>query len=127
MGDDTHSQGAYFCPLTIMEPGETNFELIPNSQKPKVWQNKSHFLYRLKFIFSFKLSYQTPSKDEFVVTDVQPIRSNIPEAKLFVPGKRTKKEKKELPPWRSSDRHPRDTIRFNYLNNYDPIEQARQA
>ncbi|KAM9563638.1 F-box only protein 16 isoform 2-T2 [Guaruba guarouba] len=70
---------------------------------------------------------QTPSKDEFVVTDVQPIRSNIPEAKLFVPGKRTKREKKELPPWRSSDRHPTDTIRFNYLNNYDPIEQARQA
>lgn len=58
---------------------------------------------------------------------MQPVRSNIPEAKPPVLGRRTNKEKKELPPWRSSDRHPTDTIRFNYLDNYDPIEQARQA
>lgn len=57
---------------------------------------------------------------------MQPVRSNIPEAKPVL-GRRTNKEKKELPPWRSSDRHPTDTIRFNYLDNYDPIEQARQA
>uniref|UniRef100_A0A3Q0S094 F-box protein 16 n=1 Tax=Amphilophus citrinellus TaxID=61819 RepID=A0A3Q0S094_AMPCI len=28
------------------------------------------------------------------------------------------------PPWRDSDRHPKDTLRFNYLDNLDPIEQA---
>ncbi|PKU27948.1 f-box only protein 16 [Limosa lapponica baueri] len=70
---------------------------------------------------------QTPSKDEFVVIDVQPVGSNDPEPKLFVLGRRTNKEKKELPPWRSPDKHPTDTIRFNYLNNYNPIEQAKQA
>ncbi|KAM9435238.1 F-box only protein 16 isoform 1-T1 [Clarias gariepinus] len=31
------------------------------------------------------------------------------------------------PPWRDSDRHPTDTIRFNYLDNLDPIEHTRQV
>ncbi|XP_030577317.1 F-box only protein 16 [Archocentrus centrarchus] len=31
------------------------------------------------------------------------------------------------PPWRDSDRHPKDTLRFNYLDNLDPIEQAPRA
>uniref|UniRef100_A0A3B3XCJ5 F-box domain-containing protein n=1 Tax=Poecilia mexicana TaxID=48701 RepID=A0A3B3XCJ5_9TELE len=31
---------------------------------------------------------------------------------------------KALPPWRDSDRHPKDTIRFNYLDNLDPVEQT---
>ncbi|XP_074982424.1 F-box only protein 16 isoform X5 [Caretta caretta] len=79
---------------------------------------------------------QTPPKDEFVVIDVQPIARDVPETKLSlssvlrsasVLGKRTDKEKKELPPWRSSDKHPTDIVRFNYLDNYDPIEQVRQA
>ncbi|NXG21728.1 FBX16 protein, partial [Grallaria varia] len=68
-----------------------------------------------------------PSKEEFVVIDVQPIRSDTPEAKPPEPGQRTAKEKRELPPWRSSDRHPMDTVRYNYLDNHDPIEQAIQA
>ncbi|KAJ8009410.1 hypothetical protein DPEC_G00088590 [Dallia pectoralis] len=34
---------------------------------------------------------------------------------------------KGLPPWRGADKHPTDTIRYNYLQNLDPIEQARQA
>ncbi|KAM4784494.1 F-box only protein 16 isoform 3-T4 [Cyanocitta cristata] len=70
---------------------------------------------------------QTPSKDEFIVIDVQPVKSNVPERKLPVAGRGTTRGKKELPPWRSSDRNPTDTIRYNYLDNYDPIEQARQA
>ncbi|NXA12069.1 FBX16 protein, partial [Sapayoa aenigma] len=71
---------------------------------------------------------KTPSKEEFVVIDVQPVRSNTPETKLPVPGRRRKtKGKQELPPWRSSDRNPTDTVRYNYLDNCDPIEQARQA
>ncbi|RVE55969.1 hypothetical protein OJAV_G00231350 [Oryzias javanicus] len=32
-----------------------------------------------------------------------------------------------LPPWRHSDRCPKDIIRFNYLNNLDPMEQALRA
>ncbi|XP_031959462.1 F-box only protein 16 isoform X2 [Corvus moneduloides] len=70
---------------------------------------------------------KTPSKDEFIVIDVQPVKSNVPERKLSVAGRGTTRGKKELPPWRSSDRNPTDTIRYNYLDNYDPIEQARQA
>ncbi|XP_023662796.2 F-box only protein 16 [Paramormyrops kingsleyae] len=39
-------------------------------------------------------------------------------------GKGAPAERKGLPPWRDSDRHPTDTLRFNYLENLDPIEQA---
>ncbi|XP_016152524.1 PREDICTED: F-box only protein 16 [Ficedula albicollis] len=67
---------------------------------------------------------QTPSKDEFIVIDVQPVKNNVPERKLPVG---TTRGRKELRPWRPSDRNPTDTIRYNYLDNYDPIEQARQA
>ncbi|KAF4794591.1 F-box only protein 16 [Turdus rufiventris] len=79
------------------------------------------------FFSSFHLSNETPSKDEFVVIDVQPVKSNVPERKLPLSARGTSKGRKELPPWRSSDRNPTDTIRYNYLDNYDPIEQARQA
>ncbi|KAG7244264.1 hypothetical protein INR49_004402 [Caranx melampygus] len=34
------------------------------------------------------------------------------------------KQPTALPPWRDADRHPRDTRRFNYLDNLDPIQQA---
>ncbi|OXB60672.1 hypothetical protein ASZ78_001461 [Callipepla squamata] len=69
---------------------------------------------------------KTPSKDDSVVSEVQKGRSYTPEAKPSMPRKKTSK-KKEMPPWRSSDRCPTDTVRFNCLDNYDPIEQARQA
>uniref|UniRef100_A0A667XPH3 F-box protein 16 n=2 Tax=Myripristis murdjan TaxID=586833 RepID=A0A667XPH3_9TELE len=42
-------------------------------------------------------------------------------------GSGTVKQTAALPPWRDSDRHPKDTLRFNYLANLDPIEQALQA
>ncbi|XP_029452039.1 F-box only protein 16 isoform X2 [Rhinatrema bivittatum] len=79
---------------------------------------------------------QTPPKDDFVVIDVQPIGRDVPEMKpslsslllsVSMARKMMGKEKRELPPWRSSDKHPTDTMRFNYLDNLDPIEQARQA
>ncbi|KAM6323716.1 F-box only protein 16 [Aegotheles albertisi] len=94
-----------------------NFSPTPFEQG--IW--KKHYIEMVKELHITRP--KTPSKDEFVAIDVQPVRSNISEAK----GRRTEREKKELPPWRSSDRHPTDTIRFNYLDNYDPIEQARQA
>ncbi|XP_064002728.1 F-box only protein 16 isoform X3 [Pogoniulus pusillus] len=98
-----------------------NFSPTPFEQG--VW--KKHYIEMVK---ELRVSRpKTPSKDEFVVIDVQPVRSNSPETKAAVAGRRTSKEKKKLLPWRSSDRHPTDTIRFNYLDNYDPIEQARQA
>ncbi|XP_004083860.1 F-box only protein 16 [Oryzias latipes] len=40
---------------------------------------------------------------------------------------RLKLETPALPPWRHSDRCPKDIIRFNYLNNLDPMEQALRA
>ncbi|XP_040286889.1 F-box only protein 16 isoform X2 [Bufo bufo] len=75
---------------------------------------------------------KTPPRDDFVVIDVQPITKDVLDPKWtslysYRSMKSHEKGKKELPPWRSSDKHPTDTIRFNYLDNFDPIEQARQA
>ncbi|KAI1897853.1 hypothetical protein AGOR_G00087540 [Albula goreensis] len=85
-------------------------------------------------VFSFQV--QTPSEPEFVVPEVKAINSK--EAELSEPsGRREQRGRsaggrgsgipaKGLPPWRGSDKHPTDTLRFNYLENCDPIEQARQ-
>ncbi|XP_041419541.1 F-box only protein 16 isoform X2 [Xenopus laevis] len=77
---------------------------------------------------------KTPPKDEFVIIDVQPIAKEAADPKLstsfthyYKSSKSQDKGKKDLPPWRSSDKHPTDTVRFNYLDNYDPVEQARLA
>ncbi|AWP19700.1 putative F-box only protein 16 [Scophthalmus maximus] len=37
------------------------------------------------------------------------------------------KQPTALPPWRDSDRRPKDTLRFNYLDNMDPGTQALSA
>ncbi|GLD59571.1 F-box only protein 16 [Lates japonicus] len=37
------------------------------------------------------------------------------------------KQPTALPPWRDSDRYPKDTLRFNYLDNLDPVQQALRA
>ncbi|EDL36030.1 F-box protein 16, isoform CRA_d [Mus musculus] len=71
----------------------------------------------------------TPPKDEFTTADVQPIPGNSPDEKqspslAFRSSSSLRKKnnpgEKELPPWRSSDKHPTDIIRFNYLDNCDP-------
>lgn len=42
---------------------------------------------------------------------------------------RLKKDKHAtaLPPWRDSDRCPKDIVRFNYLDNSDPVGQTSAA
>ncbi|XP_016069370.1 PREDICTED: F-box only protein 16 isoform X6 [Miniopterus natalensis] len=79
---------------------------------------------------------QTPPKDGFVIADVQPVTGSSPEEKqspssAFRSSSSLRKKnhpgEKELPPWRSSDKHPTDIIRFNYLDNCDPFEQTWQG
>uniref|UniRef100_A0A8C9NNB9 F-box protein 16 n=1 Tax=Serinus canaria TaxID=9135 RepID=A0A8C9NNB9_SERCA len=94
----------------------------PTPLEQGVW--KKHYI---EMVRELRLTRpKTPSKDEFIVIDVQPVKSNVPERKLSVAGLGTSRGKKDLPPWRSSDRNPTDTVRYNYLDNHDPIEQARQ-
>ncbi|NWQ61746.1 FBX16 protein, partial [Neopipo cinnamomea] len=98
-----------------------NFSPTPFEQG--IW--KRHYI---EMVRELRITRPKPlPKEEFVVIDVQPIRSDAPEAKLPEQGRRRSREKRELPPWRSADRHPTDTIRYNYLDNSDPLEQARQA
>ncbi|XP_051792565.1 F-box only protein 16 isoform X2 [Acanthochromis polyacanthus] len=51
-----------------------------------------------------------------------------PESTNQRPGRSSRsglKKEKQLPPWRDSDRRPKDTIRFNYLDNLEPMEALR--
>ncbi|XP_066468078.1 F-box only protein 16 [Tiliqua scincoides] len=107
-----------------------NFSPTPFEQG--IW--KKHYVEMVKELQVTRP--KTPPKDEFVVVDVQPIGKEVLELKQSLSsvlqsesllGKKMSKEKSLLPPWRSSDKHPTDIIRFNYLDNFDPIEQARQA
>ena len=38
-----------------------------------------------------------------------------------------KRQQSAPPPWRDSDRHPKDTLRFNYLDNLDPTEPVQKG
>ncbi|XP_006884992.1 PREDICTED: F-box only protein 16 [Elephantulus edwardii] len=107
-----------------------NFSPTPFEQG--VW--KKHYIKMVKELRVTKP--KTPLKDSFVIADVQPIASSSLEEKqspssAFRPSSSLRKKnspgEKELPPWRSSDKHPTDIIRFNYLDNCDPIEQGWQG
>ncbi|CAL8314104.1 unnamed protein product [Lota lota] len=94
---------------------------------------------------------QTPCSQAFIVPEVTVIRSaapnlinqalfdqvrliSTPQRARIDPSSRRSVEAGEgqqpglsLPPWRHADRHPKDTLRFNYLSNLDPVDQAKQA
>ncbi|XP_055043224.2 F-box only protein 16 [Misgurnus anguillicaudatus] len=87
---------------------------------------------------------KVPMKEEFIVPEVKVIGSEMErsfsltghkESEFVYSSLRGKskdgnallKSVKGLPPWRDSDRHPTDTVRFNYLDNLDPVEHAREA
>ncbi|XP_058020756.1 F-box only protein 16 isoform X2 [Ahaetulla prasina] len=107
-----------------------NFSPTPFEQG--IW--KKHYIKKTE---EFQVSRsKTPSRNDFVVVDVQPITKDVPEIKqsllsvlesASLSRRKINKGKSDLPPWRSSDKHPTDIIRYNYLDNFDPIEQARQA
>ncbi|CAO2591333.1 F-box only protein 16 [Lemmus lemmus] len=100
-----------------------NFSPTPFEQG--IW--KKHYIQMVRELHITKP--KTPPKDGFIVADVQPVPSSSPEGKqspwLALRSstslrKKNNQGEKELPPWRSSDKHPTDIIRFNYLDNCDP-------
>uniref|UniRef100_A0A2K6UGW8 F-box protein 16 n=1 Tax=Saimiri boliviensis boliviensis TaxID=39432 RepID=A0A2K6UGW8_SAIBB len=107
-----------------------NFSPTPFEQG--IW--KKHYIQMVKGLHVTKP--KTPPKDGFVIADVQLITSNSPEEKqsplsAFRSSSSLRKKnnpgEKALPPWRSSDKHPTDIIRFNYLDNCDPMETVWQG
>ncbi|XP_051954371.1 F-box only protein 16-like isoform X3 [Xyrauchen texanus] len=83
---------------------------------------------------------QISAKEEFIIPEVKVIGSgskgSLPITGKFGLSRQHGKSKdgnglvksaKGLPPWRDPDRHPTDTISFNYLNNVDPVKQARNV
>ncbi|XP_038949261.1 F-box only protein 16 isoform X2 [Rattus norvegicus] len=97
----------------------------PTPFEQGVW--KKHYIQMVRELHVTKP--KTPPKDGFITADVQPIPGSSPEEKqspslAFRSSSSLRKKnnpgEKELPPWRSSDKHPTDIIRFNYLDNCDP-------
>uniref|UniRef100_A0A3B4GZX3 F-box protein 16 n=1 Tax=Pundamilia nyererei TaxID=303518 RepID=A0A3B4GZX3_9CICH len=58
------------------------------------------------------------------IQTVQELRLKIAAISSSSTRLRQEKQPGAPPPWRDSDRRPKDTLRFNYLDNLDPIEQA---
>ncbi|XP_033874876.1 F-box only protein 16 isoform X6 [Acipenser ruthenus] len=112
-----------------------NFSPTPFEQG--VW--KRHYIEMVRELHVTRP--KTPQKTEFIVPEVEPIRKDVLDLTLshsslsqLVPlsrrgtfGKASRMPGKGLPPWKSSDKHPTDTLRFNYLDNFDPLEQAHQG
>ncbi|KAI5167845.1 F-Box Only Protein 16 [Manis pentadactyla] len=106
-------------------------DFSPTPFEQGIW--KKHYIQMVKELHVTKP--KTPPKDGFVIADVRPITSSTLEEKqssssAFRSSSSRKKNhpgEKELPPWRSSDKHPTDIIRFNYLDNCDPVEQIWQG
>ncbi|KAM6964991.1 F-box only protein 16 [Aplochiton taeniatus] len=78
---------------------------------------------------------KTPILQEFVVPEVNAMSSSAAEERLVyalqhgrgTSGRGLGSHLNGLPQWRGPDKNPKDTLRFNYLANLDPIEQAVQA
>ncbi|KAJ8410284.1 hypothetical protein AAFF_G00202650 [Aldrovandia affinis] len=109
-----------------------NFPPTPFEQG--VW--KRHYLETVQELNISKP--KTPTQVEFLVPEVKALGSKEAEicprlarsADLGQRGRGTGGRGtgvlvKGLPPWRGSDKNPTDTLRFNYLENADPIEHAR--
>lgn len=90
----------------------------PTPYEQRIW--KRHYLEMVKELNVTKP--KTPPKEEFIVAQVHPLSKDPADQKLSTTLSPTGKVRPELPPWRGSDRHPTDTIRFNYLDNSSPIE-----
>ncbi|XP_070844152.1 F-box only protein 16 [Chaetodon trifascialis] len=54
-----------------------------------------------------------------LLREERPASSTLPHGSIS-----RKKQPAAPPPWRDSDRRPKDTLRFNYLDNLDPIEHG---
>ncbi|XP_023570456.1 F-box only protein 16 [Octodon degus] len=103
-------------------------DFSPSPFEQGIW--KKHYIQMVKKLHVTKP--KTPPKDGFVITNVQSVASSSPGNKQspFQSSSTRKKNnpgERELPPWRSSDKHPTDIIRFNYLDNCDPFLPSSQG
>ncbi|XP_049627088.1 F-box only protein 16 [Suncus etruscus] len=103
-------------------------DFSPTPFEQGVW--KKHYIQRVQELHVTRP--QTPPKDDFVIPDVHPVPNSPlnekqpPSLAFWSPPWRKKSCPREgvLPPWRSSDKHPTDIIRFNYLDNWEPPTAA---
>ncbi|XP_069559243.1 F-box only protein 16 [Brachyistius frenatus] len=116
-----------------------NFSQTPFEQG--VW--KRHYIQTVQELRLRPLQTFSSQQQQFVVPDVAAVSRQEPEPAFISEerpasttqrhgsssgmGSRKEKQPAAPPPWRDSDRCPKDTVRFNYLDNMDPVEQAQTA
>lgn len=67
-------------------------------------------------------------EDPEVKTEVALLREQRAASSTLPPGGVSRKKQPTAPPpWRDSDRHPKDTLRFNYLDNLEATGQDLRA
>ncbi|XP_070782370.1 F-box only protein 16 [Enoplosus armatus] len=105
-----------------------NFSLTPFEQG--VW--KRHYIQTVQELRLTSLQTASPQQ-QFVVPHVsepaflserRAASSTQRPGSTSRTGLRKEKQPTAPPPWRDSDRRPKDTVRFNYLDNLEPAEQA---
>ncbi|XP_051954372.1 F-box only protein 16-like isoform X4 [Xyrauchen texanus] len=110
----------------------------PTPFEQGVW--KRHYIVTVQALHISRPKVKISAKEEFIIPEVKVIGSgskgSLPITGKFGLSRQHGKSKdgnglvksaKGLPPWRDPDRHPTDTISFNYLNNVDPVKQARNV
>ncbi|XP_068610175.1 F-box only protein 16 [Brachionichthys hirsutus] len=102
----------------------------PTPLEQGVW--KRHYIQTVQELRLTSLQ-NAPSKQQFLVRhdragkneDLSDVEEKPASSALTARSIPRRKESTAPPPWRDADRHPRDTQRFNYLDNLDPNGQAR--
>ncbi|XP_068564349.1 F-box only protein 16 [Cebidichthys violaceus] len=110
----------------------------PGPLEQGVW--KRHYIQTVQELRLTSLQAAS-SQQQFVVPHVSAVRGRRedPSGSAFIgeepsasitpsPGSISRTgTRREKQPWRDSDRRPTDTLRFNYLDNLDPSDQALRA
>ncbi|XP_028808967.1 F-box only protein 16 isoform X3 [Denticeps clupeoides] len=109
---------------------ETVQQISLNRPKFTDWWNYEHHWHQSSGASNTPtpaVSSQTLVKAEFIIPEVRVTSAKRVEPTLEerTRGQRSARATTKLPLWRDTDRHPNDFVRFNYLENLDPTEQAR--
>ena len=78
-------------------------------------------LFAVPLVSAISSAHEDPSEPDLLGKE-HPASGTLPLRNIS-----KKRQQSAPPPWRDSDRHPKDTLRFNYLDNLDPSEQVQKG
>lgn len=83
--------------------------------------SSSRQLFAVPLVSTISSAHDDPSEPD-LLGEEHPSSGTLPLRNIS-----KKRQQSAPPPWRDSDRHPKDTLRFNYLDNLDPSEQVQRG